>query len=272
MKKACTIIIVFIVLLCFSACKEDKCKEYTYLPQTELHTYENASGFHREFKITYKYDEKGNVIKKTENTKGFFGIFNVRERQYDIEYTYNENGDISQELTHSEDFCTSITDGHQIYDEGYNYIYNEKQQLIKKEIINPSDYEDALCGYEYEYDEFGNCIKEYKFYANGTKELEFENLYDRQNKLIKKQYMTSSNNFMSVWDETNYTYDMGGKLSYTKTVHYERSGEISHYYETNYYYDELNRLIKVEETGFDNDGKTDNNKVIEYKDFIEKEN
>lgn len=132
------------MMLCFSACKEDTSKEYIYLPKTELHTRENSSGFHREYKTIYKYDEKGNVIQKTEYTKGFLGVFNVRERQYDIEYTYNGNGDISQELIHIEDFCTKITDGHQIYDEGYNYIYNEKQQLVKKQIINPSDYEDAF--------------------------------------------------------------------------------------------------------------------------------
>lgn len=260
------------MMLCFSACKEDTSKEYIYLPKTELHTSENSSGFHREYKTIYKYDEKGNVIQKTEYTKGFFGVFNVRERQYDIEYTYNENGDISQELIHIEDFCTNITDGHQIYDEGYNYIYNEKQQLVKKQIINPSDYEDVLCAYEYEYDEFGNCIKEYKLYSNGTKELEFENVYDEQNQLIKKQHMVISYDFMYVWDETNYTYDTEEKLLYTKTVHYERSGEMSHYYEANYCYDKLNRLVKVEETGFDNDGKTGDNKVIEYKDFIHKEN
>ena len=112
MKKLFSIIIVFIMILCFSACKKDTSKEYTYLPKTELLTRENSSGFHREYKTVYKYDEKGNVIKKTEYTKGFLGVFNARERQYDIEYTYNENGDISQELIHIEDFCTNITDGH----------------------------------------------------------------------------------------------------------------------------------------------------------------
>ena len=84
--------------------------------------------------------------------------------------------------------------------------------------------------------------------------------------------MVISYDFIYVWDETNYTYDTEEKLLYTKTVHYERSGEMSHYYEANYCYDTLNRLVKVEETGFDNDGKTGDNKVIEYKDFIHKEN
>ena len=89
-----------------------------YIKSFELISNENQGII----RITLKYDEKGNVIKKTEYTKGFLGIFSVRERQYDIEYTYNENGDISQEFIQIEDFCTSITDGHQIYDEGYNYI------------------------------------------------------------------------------------------------------------------------------------------------------
>lgn len=267
MKKLSSIILVFIMMLCFSACKDDIGKEYTYLPKTELHTYENSSGFHREYKIIYKYDEKGNVIKKTEYTKGFLGIFNVRERQYDTEYTYNENGDVSQELTHIEDFCTSTTDGHQIYDEGYNYIYNENLQLIKKEIINPSDHEDALCGYEYEYDERGNLEKEYKYYGDGTKELEYENNYDSDNVLIKKRYVASFGNSSWIGEETDYTYDTDGKLLYTKTVHYEQFGKKSHYVEVNYHYDNSNRLIKEERTSFDNDGAIKETDIKEYKDF-----
>ena len=273
MKKLFSIIIIFIMMLSFSSCKEDISKEYTYLPQTELHTNENSSGFHGEYKTIYKYDEKGNVIKQTEYTKGFLGIFNVRERQYDMEYTYNENGDISQELIHIEDFCTSITDGHQIYNEGYDYIYNENQQLIKKEVINPSDYEDAFCGYEYEYDESGNRIKEYKYYANGTKELEFENIYDSQNQLIKKQYIAHFGHSSRIHSETEYTYDVTKKLVYSKTVSYSHyKDEEDSYSEVKYYYDEFNRLTKQEATSFDSNGKTTNKYVSEYKDFINKEN
>ena len=268
MKKVCSTIIVLMVLLCFSSCKENIDKEYAYLPQTELHTHEDSRGFYREYKTVYEYDEKGNVTKKTEYTKGFLGIFNVRERQYDIAYTYNENGDISQELIRIEDFCTSITDGHQIYDEGYNYIYNENQQLIKKEIINPSDYEDALCGYEYEYDERRNLEKEYKYYADGTKELEFENNYDSNNVLNKKRYIANFVNSSWIGDETDYTYDADGKLVYSKTIYYEHSGERSHYAEVTYYYDNSNRLIKEERTSFDNDGAIENTDIKEYKDFV----
>ena len=75
MKRLFSIIIVFIMMLCFSACKDDTSKEYIYLPKTELYTRENSNGFHGEYKTIYKYDEKGNVIKKTEYTKGLFGIF-----------------------------------------------------------------------------------------------------------------------------------------------------------------------------------------------------
>ena len=267
MKKLSSIIIVFIMLLCFSACKDGMDKENAYLPQTEFYTNENSSGFHREYKTIFKYDEKGNVIKKTEYTKSFLGIFNVRENQYDITYTYNENGDISKELIHIEDFCTGITDGHQSYDEGYNYIYNEKQQLIKKEIINPSNkviLADAFCGYEYEYDEFGNCLREYRCFVNGTKELEFENTYDTQNKLIKRQEISN----FTIWNETEYIYDNNGKLVHTKTVYYESTGKKSHYLEAKYYYDKFGRLIKEEETIFEDDGEVSQTNVKEYKDFV----
>ena len=274
-KKSLLLVIIILMAFVFSACKEDLDTGYSYLPQTELYTIQNSGGFHREYKIIYKYDEKGNVIKKTEYTKGFLGIFSVRERQDDIEYTYNENGDISQERIRTEDFCTSLTDGHQIYDDGYNYIYNEKQQLIKKEgiIINPSEHEDAFCGYEYEYDEHGNCIKEYKYFANGTKELEFENTYDSQNQLIKKQEITNFGHSSWIHSETEYTYDVAKKLVYSKTLRYAHyKDEEESYSEVKYYYDEFNRLIKQEATSFDSNGKATDKYVSEYKDFINKEN
>ena len=257
----------------FSACKEDLDTGYSYLPRTELYTIEKSSGFYREYKNTYKYDDNGNIIKKVEYTKGFLGIYSVRERQYDIEYTYNENGDISQERIRTEDFCTSLTDGHQIYDDGYNYIYNEKQHLIKKEVINPSDHEDAFCGYEYEYDECGNCIKEYKYYANGTKELEFENIYDSQNQLIKKQEITNFGHSSWIHIETEYTYVVAKKLVYSKTIHPAHyKDEEESYSEVKYYYDEFNRLIKEERTSFNNDGVIENTDIKEYKDFAKRIN
>lgn len=271
MKKAYTLI-VFIVLLCFSSCKGDMGKEYIYLPQTELQTYKSSGGFCGEYKNTYKYDDNGNIIKKVEYRKGFLGIFSVRERQYDIEYTYNENGDISQERIRTEDFCTYLTDIHQIYNDGYNYIYNEKKHLIKKEIINPSDYEGALCGYEYEYDECGNCIKEYKYYANGTKELELEYIYDSQNQLIKKQEIANFGNSSWIINETEYTYD-DKKLVYSKTIHPAHyKDEEESYSEVKYYYDEFNRLIKEERTSFNNDGVIENTDIKEYKDFAKRIN
>ncbi len=241
------------------------------MPKTELYTIENSVGFYREYKNTYEYDDNGNIVKKVEYTKS--GIFYVREAQYDTKYTYNKNGDILQELVRIEEFSTNITDGHHIYEEGYNYIYNENQQLIKKEIINPSDSEDVFCGYEYEYDEQGNRVKEYKYFADGIKELEFENIYDSQNQLIKKQYIANFGNSSWLDNETEYTYDDNQKLVYSKTnryAHYE--DEENSYSEIKYYYDEFNRLIKQEATSFDSNGVTTDKYVSEYKDFIKKEN
>lgn len=266
MKKLFLVSIAFLMISCLSACNESGDAEYTYLPKTELHTYNASSGFYREYKTTYKYDDNYNIIKKTEYTKK--GIFNTRERRNDTKYTYYENGDISQEFIRIEDFCTSITDGHHIYEQGYNYIYNENQQLIKKEDINPPSFDDDSCGYEYEYDENSNLVKEYKYFSDGSKELEFEYIYDSKNILIEKLHIANSFDSPYIWDRTEYTYDNDGKLTYLKTVHYELSGEESHYDEVDFYYDKLNRLVKEEKTSFDNNGKIESKEVKEYKDFI----
>ncbi len=264
MKKSLLLVIGLLIVFSFSACQEEVEAGGSYLPKTELY-----SGFYEEYKNTYEYDDNGNIIKKTEYTKGFLGIFSVRERQYDIEYTYNENGDISQELIHIEDFCTSLTDGHQIYDEGYNYIYNENQQLIRKEITNHSDAEGVLCGYEYEYDEQGNCVKEYTYYTDGRKELEVEKIYDSQNQPIKKRRIANFGDSSWLDSETEYTYDLDKKLIYEKTLHYAHyEDEENSYSQVKYYYDELNRLVKQEATSFDSNGEITNKYVNEYKDFV----
>ena len=269
MKKSFLFFILFSVLICFSACEEEVYSGYDYYPETELRSEENSGGFHKEYKIIYKYDEKGNVINKTEYTKGFFGIFNVRERQYDIEYTYNENGNISQERIRQEEFNTHITDGHYIYEDGYNYIYNEKNQLIKKEVINPSSFENSFCGYEYEYDNQGNLVKEYTCFTDGKKELEFENIYDLQNRLITKKDISNFGTSSWLSNETNYTYDVDGKLIYSKTVRYAHyKGEKNSYSEKKYYYDEFDRLIKQQTNSFNSDGKLTDKYVTEYKDFV----
>ncbi len=270
MKKLLYLVIVSLMILCFSACKDGIVNEnsdikYTYLPKTELHTHQNSSGFYREYKNTYKYDSYGNIIKKVKYTKG---TFYVRETQYDIEYNYNDNGDITKELIRIEEFSTSLTDGHHIYKEGYNYFYNESQQLIKKENINPSVFVGEFCGYTYEYDENGNRVKEYRCFSDDTKELEFECEYDLQNKLVKKQYIANSPNLSYVANETDYTYDDGGRLVYSKTTHYDHLGEKSHYIVVEYHYDQLDRLVKEEKTSFDNDGKIKNKDVRKYKNFI----
>lgn len=241
--------------------------EYIFLPKTELHTLQDTSGFHRDYKYTYEYDSYGNITKKEDYSKG---MFYVREARFDTTYTYDENGKILKELIREEQFSTWITDGNGVYEEGYNYIYNESGQLIKKDYIYISVAEDEFCGYKYEYDEHGNCIKEIKYFSDGAEEINFEQIYDSNNKLIKKSYMSHLKEFNLhyISEETDYSYDDNGKLIYSKKSFNEPSGEISHYIEYKYYYDELNRLIKEESALFEKDGEKSREEIREYKDFI----
>ncbi len=243
--------------------------EYIFLPKTELYTHENSSGFYREYKYKYKYDSYGNIVKEEQYTKG---LLYSRDYCFDTTYTYDENGKILKQLIRQEEFSTMITDRHMITEEGYEYFYNESGQLVKKDYIYITYMQDEndFLGYKYEYDEHGNCIKEIKYYPDGTEEINFEYTYNPNNKLIKKSYMTHFKefNWHYVSKEIDYSYDNDGKLIYSKATYKEPSGEMSHYEECNYYYDEFNRLVKEESATFEKNGKKSREEIREYKDFV----
>ncbi len=269
MKKVFAVfLVVFVIFTTLTACKGIAKKEnnadgeYIYLPKLKWHSRENSGGFYREYIYKYKYDDYGNVIKETEYTDN--KIFDIRERMYDTTYSYNENGQILKEFVRTEDFCTSITDGHQIYEDTYGYIYNEKQQLIKKEIMYQADVEGAFYGNEYEYDEKGNLAKETEYIADGEIGCEYDYTYDSQNKLIKKVKTFYFLGKACPYEATDFTYNQKGQISYYKRLFYD-----NHSYDEVYCsYDELNRLVREETTRYDSGGNITDKFISKYKNFM----
>lgn len=258
------------ILLGLLGCNDkslDSDAEYIYLPETEILTHQNSSGFHREYKYTYRYDSYGNIVKEEQFTKGFFYS---RDYCIDKTYTYDKNGNITKEHIREEHFSTSITDGHFVSEKGYNYFYNEETQLIKKDYIYISTVMNNLCGYKYEYDEQGNCIKEIKYYSDGTEEINTEQIYDSNGKLSKKSTMSHLKELKLhyVSEETEYNYDENENLTYSKTIFNEPSGEMSHYKECKYYYDKQGRVVKEESSIIEKDGKISSEDIREYKKFV----
>lgn len=268
LKKLFIAVLSFIMILGLFGCSDkNQDSEYIFLPKTEIHTRKNSSGFHRQYKRKYEYDSYGNTVKEEQYTKG---TFYSRDYCIDTTFTYDSDGKIIKELIREEQFSTSITDSHSVSEDGYDYFYNEKGQLIRKDYIYISKHKNDFCGYKYEYDESGNCVKEIKYYSDGTEEINSEQIYDSNGKLLKKSYMAHLDelNLHYVSEETEYDYDKNGKLIYSKTVFNEPSGEISHYKELKYNYDESGRLIKEESSIIEKDGKISGIDVKEYKNFV----
>ncbi len=266
--KRCFILVLSLIMLCVCLGCGDKTSntnnEYIFLPKTELHTLQDIGGFRGDYKYTYQYDSYGNIVKEEQYTKD---LFFVRDLCIDTTYTYDENKKILKELIREEHFSTNVTDEHFVSQEGYNYFYNESGQLVKKDYIYISVVENEFCGYKYEYDTHGNCTKEIKYFSDGTEKVNFECVYDSNNNLIKKSYMSNLYDLHYTSEETVYSYDDNGRLIYSKTTYNEPTSKISHYVEFKYYYDELNRLVKEESSTFQ-DGEKSREEIRKYKDFV----
>jgi len=265
-KKVFLIILSFIMLSGLFGCSPknlDSDSGYKYLPKTEIYTIKDSGGFQGEYKNTYKYDSYGNIIKEQCYTKE---LFYERDSCFDTTYTFDEDGKVLKEYIKEEHFSTNFTDEHYTREKEYEYLYNEKGQLIKKD--NNSD------GFKYEYDDRDNCIKKTEYYSHGTAEEDINHEYiyeyDLENKLIKMKKMINMSEFnlYYIGFETDYTYDDSGKLIHDKTTSYNERGEATSNSECTYYYDELNRLVREETVSYDTYGLKDREEVREYKDFV----
>lgn len=269
-KKHLAIALTLAFLCAFFGCGEQNANDYIYLPKTELHTLNETSGFEREYKHTYKYDDHGNVTTEKYYEKGNW-FYRLGSRS-DTTYTYDENGKKTDEKIRAEYFSTNVTDTHFVSETVYKFIYNQNGQLEKREIVSGKDTEPRA--YKYEYDERGNLTKETERYSDGTEKLITEYEYDSNNQKIKKIEYTHSDTLDSSYisRQTDYAYK-DGRLTYSKissyylTVSYYKT-EMKHYTEENYHYDKLGRLVKKQATSFDKDGTKTREEAWEYKNFV----
>lgn len=138
-------------------------------------------------------------------------------------YTYNEFGILSSE--------TLIVNG--VQQEYIEYIYNENQLLIEKNIVTTFAEYDSQNTYKYKYDDKNNVIVEQNINSNGDI---IENIiyeYDEKNRIITK-YDSIKNTTVS------YTYSEHN--SYSVKTEYEFEGE-KYFHLLDYEYDRYGNLI-----------------------------
>lgn len=291
MKKLITLIMLCFSLSVLFSCSGENAEEgYIYLPKTVIISEQQKSGFHREQKIKYKYDDYGNVVKEEMFTRQ---LFFVRDSCFDSFFTYDKAGNILTESRKEEYFTTNITDEHSISNYEYEYIYNEGR-LIQKNRAYPSDYtvRDFLDfrGYDYEYDEYGNVVKELsvmtgnipgttveyiytideKLLENGKKSVVLPKEYNAPNQLVSMKRVKHS----YTWDkpsveEYSYQYDENGRVVYSRETAYDFSTqEVRCYFDNYYTYDKTGRLIKTEHYSVTTAGESFLTKVSKYKNFV----
>ena len=290
MKKRSILIVALLLIISalFGCSKDEPGAEYMYLPKTVSITHSNTSGFHREQKIRYKYDEYGNTVKEEKFTKGMLFL---RDHCFDTTFTYDENGMKLKEITRSEYFSTNITDEHSVIESGYEYTYDEGGKVIQKDIIyfhevGANSYTPR--GYRYEYDEYGNLIKEIRINTDGSETLSVEYSYNADSSVMQKNENNNAHTYgynakgqlismktVSHFDnsdatsvtEQTYEYDVEGRIISSKKYFYDWKGENTHHIEYSYTYDKLGRLIMEENIAIIQGGTEDSRTVYKYKDF-----
>ncbi len=254
MKKLFILLLTIVIAFGLFSCNNNKSDsvEYVYLPQTEVKEVRESHGFQQDYKYTYKYDSYGNVVKEQLFTKNPRGWLFSRDERIDTTYTYDDSGKILKELIRKEYFSTALTDSHSIYEQGFDYFYDENGRLSRKDYIQESGHSYTYDGFKYKYDDNGNLVKEIQYSADGTQRTQTWYKYDSDNVLIEhggRQYV-------------EHSYDDYGNLTY-RSFRDTDGG----YGATAYTYDKKNRLIKEVFVRYGPEGEKIEEITIEYSNF-----
>ena len=151
--------------------------------------------------ITYTYDDQGRVLTETD-TNRLYGYETTT-------YTYNEDGTVAT-LSESSDF--SIRDGNVF---AYTYERDDMNRIIRETTVNTTSEDQYQNIRDYEYDEYGNVIRETQTSPSSVYVLECE--YDSMGHRIS-EYVTDPDGEKTV---NRYTYECVDYLTMSPQTHSE---------------------------------------------------
>lgn len=166
--------------------RKNKCKKYVVNPNTNLITsFSDSSGDH-----ILTYDKKGNLIEDRVD-KTIYGIEVTT-------YTYNDDNTVATKS------ITKTKDGVTTQGNTWNYTYekDDKNRVIKETSINVSSDDKYTMIYEYEYDENDMIIQKTEISPKSTYIIKYE--YDEFGNKVKEK----AHNINKPYSEmiTNHTY------------------------------------------------------------------
>lgn len=167
--------------------RKNKCKNYVVNQKTNLITsFRDSSGDH-----ILTYDEKGNLIEDRVDKGILYGIEVTT-------YTYNDDNTVATEA------IAKTKDGVTTPGNTWNYKYekDEKNRVIKETSVNVSSDDKYTMIYEYEYDENDRVIQKTEISPRSTYIIKYE--YDEFGNKIKEV----AHNINKPYSEmiTNHTY------------------------------------------------------------------
>lgn len=240
-KKACTLFLV-VLLFMLSACSGEKkiidvsglTKENSYFD------FENDTFYDR-------YYDNGTLVKEFVIENSSIKEVKTYDRSgidFYKEYVYASDaceGEYSSYNTHYVSSSGNITktiigdrDGNTL--ETINYTYDEKDNLIKRDMLGSIGVRTAC--FEYSYNNYGKLLKRYE-YDEKTKLAEIlEFFYNDDGDCIKKEYLDSGSNLIKT---VEYEYAETGKPSKITTVTAEGVTESEVVFE---YDDNMNLILK----------------------------
>lgn len=140
------------------------------------------------------------------------------------EWEYDLHGNVVREKSSYYSADNGISPDH-ILDFKYEYTYDERERLAKKNFINADG--SISSWVEYEYDEAGNLSNEFQYYSGEEGVVKTRYIYDQNNRLI--EYVMDS---PTSGDWHKYEYDANGNQ--ITFINYALNGDTENYVEKIY--------------------------------------
>lgn len=197
----------------------------------------DASGS-RQGSTVYSYDEKGNLIKETGSSGGYYLYTYDRDGNCLSSEYYGANGEISSRYTYtydSEGYLIDELTEYYFNDSIYHYSYSYNEDYTERTTYRISEEDTYVSGVTC-LDAAGNVLSSSSYYSDGALGSSIAYTYDAEGRLIRED--TYHDSELQYDYSVYYTYDEHGNLTFKDVDYYYGYG-------MTYVYEEFEILVPV---------------------------